>query len=366
MSCSGGMWRIGLVLAAAAACVAAAAGAVPPAAGPAATPTARPVSDAEHAKRAEEAKAAFDSLFSDSIRKVKATVSVKDDIELAGTFLAAARTSKNQPELAVLAAAAAAEYGSKGPEGFATALEAAQLVLEQPPEIRDGVLDNVAGYCQSIVSRSSGADREKAGEQLVAVLAVAGDDRAAAGDYAKAVIQYRKALDAGQAIKSAAMADIQAKLQMATLRQAALVRIDALAKQLQANPADTAARDEIIRQYLVEMDNPQRAAEYLDTKADDVRSKLILLAGMSTANLPEAACHQLAEMYAGLGDKAMPAVARTVMYARAKVYLRRVPGEAPRRRHPADRGGTGHQGPRRQDRQTDPQAADARGRRWSC
>jgi hypothetical protein len=305
MSGIGGAWRVVLV-----ACLAVA-WAVASAAAPAA--------DAPRAKRVEEAKAAFDTLFAESIRKVKATASVKDDIELAKTFLAAAETSKGQPELTVLAAAAAVEYGSKGPDGLATALEGVGLILSQPPEIRAGVLDTVATQCQGIVSRSSGADREKAGEQLVAVLKTAGDDHAAAGDYAKAAIYYRKALDAATAIKSYAVPEIQPKLQTAMLRQAAAVRIEALAKQLETSAADTAARDELIRLHLVDMDDPARAATYVDPKSEDVRSKTIRVAGMSVGALPEAACRQLAELYVTLGDQAVPAC-KTVMYGRAKAW----------------------------------------------
>jgi hypothetical protein len=267
----------------------------------------------------EEARATFDQLFGESIKKAKATASTKDDAELAGVLASSAKAATNSAELTTLVAMAAVEFGAKGPEGFETALEAMDLFLDQPADLRAPRMDDLATLCQSIVTRSRGADHDKAGTALMLVLVTYGDDRADAGDFAKAVLLYRRAVDAANAVKSPDLPSVQGKLLAATARQAAVVRVDALAKQVEANPADAAAREELVRLYLVELDNPEKAAKVIDPASTDIKSKLVLLAGMTAANLPEAACLQLGEMYNGLADTAS-AAAKPAMLVRARLY----------------------------------------------
>ena len=299
-----------------------------PAGGPAVTPAATPTSTAppgpppltpaEKAKRAEEARATFDTLYADTLRKVK---SPREGLDLASSLLTAAKAAgaKGNPEMLALIAQAAADLAVKLPEGYPVAIEAFQLIVDKRPTSDSAALEGLANVCQLVYARSRVADRDKAAARLIDALVTLGDDRTEAGDYARAAGAYRRAQDAATTVKSPDLASIQTKYQYANSRQATLVKIDRLARQLEANPDDAAAHDEIVRLNLVELDSPERAAKYLDPKAGDVRSKFVLLAGMTPGNLPEAAGLQLGDWYAGLADQGSPP-ARLAMLVRARTY----------------------------------------------
>ena len=279
-----------------------------------------PLTPAEKQKRAELAAATFESLFGEAIRRAKATLGTRDDLELASGLLSAAKNAKDQLEMLSLTAWAAADLAGKIPEGYAIAIEALQLIADKMSDERSAALEELVNLCQLAYSRSRGADRDKAAERLMEATASFGDDRAEAGDFVKAAAAYRRALDAAAAAKkSSEQPSIQARYQYASSRQTIMVQIDRLAKQLESTPTDTSAREELIRLTLVELDAPDRAARFLDPKADDLRSKLILLAGMTPGNLPEAACLQLGDWYAALADQGSPP-ARVIMLGRARTY----------------------------------------------
>jgi hypothetical protein len=291
-----------------------------PAVTPASTakPEPPPLTPAEKAKRLEEAQSTFDALYGDTIRRVK---TAREALDLAPTLVVAAKNAgaKGQPEMLALIAQAAADLVAKIPDGFPIAIEALQLVVDKAPDQRTAALEGLSNVLQTVYARSHGPDHDKAAERLIDVLVTLGDDRVDAGDYVRAAAAYRRAQDAATAVKSSSLPSIQVKYQAATARQAVVVQIDRLARVLESNPDDAASRDEIIRLTLTEHDSPERAAKYLDLKSDAVESKLILLAGMTPGNLPETACLQLGEWYAGLADQGSTP-ARLSMLIRARTY----------------------------------------------
>ena len=290
---------------------------------PPAPESAKPGPPAETAasKDAKSAREVFDSLFAEEIKRAKVSRDPADDVDLAKQMLALVKRPGTPPDLVVLAANAAADLAAKVPEGLPIAIEAMELLADKVPAQRDAAVDQLVTLCQALYARSRGPEREAAGRRLVETLVSAGDDRYDASDYAKAAAAYRRAADTAAALRMSDQPSIQAKFLQAAARQTTLAKADQLAKQLETNPGDTAARDEIIRLYLVDLDSPDRAARFLDAdRTASLDGKLVLLAGMTAGNLPEPACRKLADWYAGLADQAPPQ-AKAAMLIRAITYL---------------------------------------------
>ena len=279
-----------------------------------------PAPAAAVSKDAQAAKEVFDSLFAEEIKRAKASRDPADNVDLAKRLLALAMQPKTSPDLIALAANAAADLGSKVSEGLPIAIQAMELLADKVPAQRAAALEQLVVLCQALYARSRGPEREATGKQLVEALVAVGDERCEAMDFAKAVAAYRRAADTASSLKLFELPSIQAKIIQAAARQSVLAKADPLARQLETNPGDTAARDALLRLYLVELDSPDRAAKFLDAdRIAGLDGKLVLLAGMAPANLPEAACRKLAEWYEGLADQA-PAQAKSAMLLRAVMY----------------------------------------------
>jgi len=95
-----------------------------------------------------------------------------------------------------------------------------------------------------------------------------------------------------------------------------------LKQRLQANPQDGVSRGALVRLLLIEMDNPDEAAQYVGEGADADMRKYVPAAAKGVAAAPELACLALGQWYHGLVVKAGLA-AKPPMLARAIAYYQR-------------------------------------------
>jgi hypothetical protein len=93
--------------------------------------------------------------------------------------------------------------------------------------------------------------------------------------------------------------------------------------KVEANPGDAASRNELVRLYVVELDNPGEAIKFLSDTVDEAMRKYLPAAAKPLAGAPELACLELADWYASLGDKAACATSRAAMLSRAAGYYKR-------------------------------------------
>ena len=78
----------------------------------------------------------------------------------------------------------------------------------------------------------------------------------------------------------------------------------ALAVELRANPKDVKARNRMLKLQLIELDDPVRAARYVDAAVEEGFKTNIPLAIEPLERLSEEAALQLAEWYVGLVARA--------------------------------------------------------------
>ena len=276
---------------------------------------------AARADEAPDALDAFNKLYGDDLARVRATADTADDVALAQKLLAAAKTTANQPALMALLCDKAWELTKSVPAAHSIAIEAMDLEMQQLPDRRAACLEKRVAVRQAQYDAKPANDRAGVGKSLLADLMALADLKAA-DDSAGAIALYRKALTIAAAAKPTDKPAIQAKLDSLAARQKLEDKIGLLKARFQVNPADTAARADLVKTLLVDMDNPAEAAKFIDASVDPMMQKYVPAAAKPIDSAPETACMELGDWYRGLAAQAS-ASAKPALVARAKTYYER-------------------------------------------
>jgi len=271
---------------------------------------------------ADEAADTFNKLYGEDLKRVAATPLPADDVALARQMLEDAKKVADQPAFLALLCEKACELGAREASGHKTAIAAMDLLAEKVPEKKFECLQMKAGLYQKQYAAARGEAKAKAGEHAITALSALADAQAAAGDADAAGLTLRQAITVATAIKSDTKAALQARIEKLAPRRKAEKQIEAIQAKLDANPKDEASRKELVRLWLVEMDNPAEAAKFLDESLDDVTRKYVPAAAKPIEDAPEVACMELGDWYKGLADQAAPA-SKVAMLRRARGYYQR-------------------------------------------
>ena len=276
------------------------------------------------ASEAEKAQEAFDLLYGDDLKRVAATRDPADDIALAAKLLEAAKVAQNQPAFLVLLCEKAVELAAIDPKGYETAAAAADLLAEKVPERAAACQEKVLTIRQRQYEAARGEDRTKAGEAFIQSLLAAAAAKARTGDFEAGLKHCRTAQAIARRIGAANTGAVEFQVRNLQARQKAAAKVLELKQQLQADPSNPPARDELVRILVVELDDPPQAAKHLDEHCDAALRKFVPAAAKPLDKAPELACVDLGEWYRGLADGAgVSPVARAAMLARAKAYYLR-------------------------------------------
>jgi len=277
------------------------------------------------------ARQQFDTLFGGELAQVLNTRETLDDAELAAKMLRSVRGRPGNPHFAILVCRQVVELGKKHPSGYLSAILAMEQLERLVPERADQYQEEILALHEQMYSRTRGEEHVQAGRGLIDACIRYGDRRMANARYDDAANLYRRALAVMGVLRtenSYSKDEIQAKLQDALARSRASEQAGRLRAQLLANPQDKAAREELVRLYVVELDDLQEAAKVAPEEGPT--QNYVLVAAMTVERLPEAACLALGEWYRGFAEKA-GAPARPRVLARAAAYyeafLARHPGQ---------------------------------------
>jgi len=278
--------------------------------------------ESEESEAAAKAAEAFESLYGKEYKRVKATAEVADDIDLAKRLLAVSGEAKGQPEFLTILCEKACELAGASAAGYATAAEALEILASGVPEKAPACAARILEIRQKQFDAARGSDRAKAGEALIDALLPLVDAKEKEGAATEAAALLKRAVFVAAAVKSARRSDLDARLK--AMEQAARMarEIEDLKKQLEADPKNAAARERLVRLYLIDLDDPAEAAKWVEGVEDESLRKYVPAAAKPLAEAPELACLELGEWYRGLGEEAPPA-AKAAMYARAKAYYDR-------------------------------------------
>jgi len=270
----------------------------------------------------DEALQAFNSLYGGEVKRVLATPDTADDAALAGKLLEAARSAAAQPALLAVLCEKAAELGKPTPAGRATAVQAMELLAEKVPARKVACLERIAALRQMDYDAGRPEAKAQAGETLLSALLALADAKIAAGDSAGASDACRKALALATSLKSELRTAVQSRLDLLAARQKAEQKVAALKARLAAAPTDAAARADLVKALVTELDDPAAAATFVDSSLDAALQKFVPAAAKGVEQTPEVACKELGDWYRGMADQVAGA-ARMPLVARAKAYYGR-------------------------------------------
>ena len=270
---------------------------------------------------ADEAADTFNKLYGDGLKRVAATPATDDDVALAKQMLEDAKEAGDQPAFLSLLCEKAYDLAARDASGHPTATAAMDLLAGEVPEKKIECLQKNVGICQRQYVAARGD--AKAGEALIEALTVLADAQAAAEDVDGTGATLRQALIVATRIRSESKAALQAQLAGLGAQQKTEKQIAALRAKLERDPEDAASREELVRLYLVEMDDPVEAAKFVDETIDEATRKYVPAAAKPPEEAPELACNELGDWYHGLADQATVPASKGAMLHRAKAYYER-------------------------------------------
>jgi hypothetical protein len=270
----------------------------------------------------DEAEDAFNSLYGAEYKKTLASRDTGDDIALAAQLLAAARAKGTLAPLATVLCEKAYELGMKAPAGCETAAEAMELAAEKAPDKKAVCLEKIVAVRQKQYEAAKGLDKTNAGEVYVEAVLVAADAKGEAGEAAEASVMLKKAMTIATALKSDRKGEIQVRIDRFAARMRAERQAADLKAKLAANPQDAAARKELVRLCLIEMDDPAQAATFVDESSEESMRKYVPAVSKGVDAAPEVACMELGEWYRGLAESASTLFKEPLM-RRARAYYAR-------------------------------------------
>jgi hypothetical protein len=281
-----------------------------------------PVARAADADKAAEAAAAFQSLYGAELDRLRASRDPKESVGLATKLLAAAKQAPAQPEFVAVLCEKAYELALAHPDGYATAIDAVRLEAAAVPEKAAACADRLVEVRQRQFDLAKGDARPSAGEILIGAVLAAFEARKEAGAAADEIASYKRALMVARVIKSDRAGELETHVKALEQAIRLAVEIENLKKLIAADPKNQAARQRLVRLYLVDLDDPAEAAKLLEGVEDASLLKYVPAAAKPVETVPEFACLELGEWYRGLADAATPA-AKALMFVRAKAYCER-------------------------------------------
>jgi len=288
-----------------------------------ATPAA-PAAQAEDAadKAARAAAEAFERLYGQDVERVRGTTDPADDVALAQRLLAAAREATGTPALLTVLCEKACDLAAHHPQGYATAVEAAEFLASQVPAQAPACAERVVEVRQKAFAVAEGDAKAAAGEALIDSLLAVADAHVEAGTYPQGISALKRAAGIARAVGSGRLPLIDARRERAQFLLRTQRDIANMAALLERDPKNAAARGKLVRLYLVQRDDPAAAATHLEGVEDKSLTKYVPAAGKGVDAAPELACVELGDWYRGLGENA-PTPAKRAMFARAKAYYER-------------------------------------------
>lgn len=252
---------------------------------------------------ADEAKKVFDSLFAPKIKAVSATIDRGDDIALGKEMLAIAKTSEGQPDLLALLCDQVHDLCIKHADGFAIAVESQQFLADNVETKRAGAQEKLTTLLTRQMTAGKADERESAGESLIALLISMGDEKFEKKQYAEAAGDYRRAVTVATQRKAASLEEAKAKLEFAAARDRAVKNLARLQEKLLKDANDFATAEEIVKLYVIELDDPAGAVPYLNRVKDTALKENTKLASASVSTFDGTSSRKLADWYRSLAER---------------------------------------------------------------
>ena len=245
----------------------------------------------------------------------------------AAKLLEVARSINNQPKVYVSILEKAVEFGVKPPvtlAGFKTAGDAISLLeVKFPDRKNDWTLKRIDVRRAKYRSLRKRSEKALAGKDLLTSLLAVGEIQEKRGNWTGAIAAYREAGVIDAYVKSGSLAEIRRKLTTATNLSMVAKKAAKYAAELTKDPSKSSTRDMLVKLFVLELNDPAGAVEYLNEDLDETWRTYVPLAAKALDKLPKAVCLELGRWYhQSLSRKALP-TGKLIALRRAKVYYKR-------------------------------------------
>lgn len=208
----------------------------------------------------------IDAQFGDEIERVRSTFQRDDDVQLAQRMLEHVRDASLSGRALREACQTIYELGSAHRDGYAAAVGAMRLLAERFPDRRVDALTRAASRQRDRYQRAEQpAQRNERGQTLVELYVSLAEAMQEDGRSEPAVWFYEEAAAIAGEIQSDRLRQITRDLHDLKIKQ----QIRELEQRLEDDPTDHEAADELMRLYVVELDDPEKAREYWFTADDE-------------------------------------------------------------------------------------------------
>ena len=134
---------------------------------------------------------------------------------------------------------------------------------------------------------------------------------------------YTEAVRLSVSPASPYLPSLRRKLKRATHMRKVQQQIDLSAKLLKADPDNAKARTTLIKMFLIEYDNPARAAEYLDDDVDETMRTYIPMAVIKPFEVKLSVCKEMSKWYGKVLAKDASTFAKPNVLRRGIIYCNR-------------------------------------------
>ncbi|MDX1565910.1 MAG: LamG-like jellyroll fold domain-containing protein, partial [Phycisphaeraceae bacterium] len=165
--------------------------------------------------------------------------------------------------------------------------------------------------------------RKQVGVKLVASLDHAASEAGREDDWHRAVGLYQQALAVAKKTEGAKTEPLSEAIEVARRRKAIFDRIAELKEQISADPTDQQALRKLMGIYLLELNEPARAASLAEKVTDRALKKRLELLAQKPHELAETEAADLAGWFRQMAAKGDD-VAKAAMYGRAIAYYKAV------------------------------------------
>ena len=283
-------------------------------AAPAAGPTTTAAGPTTASAAATAARRMIEQLYGEDIRRVQATPGRDDDLALVRQMLGGINTAAKQPGLAEELCRQAYDVAIRHvrfDDGYDAAVAAADALGQAVPACRAAAGEMRLEAAEAYFRSPTCKNRVLVGEQIVSGQVEAARLARSGGDFDGAELHLRRASVVARLVKSPQEPKVDEALKALAAGKRIAVEIKAAEARLAGGP-DERLRARLVFLLLVEMDDPNAAAGKLAGLGEPWKT-YVPLAARKAAELPEAACLDLANWYVqDLAAKATP-TARKVM-----------------------------------------------------
>ncbi|MDX1564527.1 MAG: hypothetical protein R3236_03925 [Phycisphaeraceae bacterium] len=268
------------------------------------------------------ARKTFDSLFAGEIKKVSSTQDTADDLALARLLFEALQDATGSAELRRIIAMETASLASVDAQGYDLSKQTLDLLQELSPADHLLALKTVAENRNRLFVRSPVADKTTVGRTLVQSWLDYGQALEENGQITAAISAYRKAGSAAAAIRLDRREQIRGLITSASRKRLTYKKIEQAKARLKNNPKDRQTATELVRLYVVELDDPASAQKYTFLLSDEQWKQNVKAAAAPAENLVPADALRLGDWYRSFSTEAEEPQTRWAMANRAVDHYR--------------------------------------------